>query len=552
MSIYGYGESACFIKKEFSLKKAFQPLTETKNQNIQDICTTNKSSVFQTTDGDLTEIIDDKQKQYSKNIQKIVCGAYHYLAIDESGKLYSWGKDAFEYGCLGFGKEVKEQEEMKLLEFFQNKQVVDIACGRFNSFAKVKIANDTFEWYGWGNNNYGNLGTIERGSKYDAIKLTNLQKVKRFYSCSCAHHFFAENLSGDLICWGRNEYAQLGNGNKNNLSKVHLHMEFTDIKTVEANYYSTYLLLKSGVLYMAGSKEFTFSDDTNFNSTKFQNQYILDCGLSDGTGCVLNSEGKFYIIQKNNISQIIEIELFSKNLKLFTGYKNAYYLSYLDSPISRDFFKMFKEKHFVDFKIGIYDCHKFIIKVRTNQNDVEKVKEYLESNFTENEILKFLNWCYSDKNSESEVFQSFWKHFGNIEYSKKRIEDVLSNLYQDEDSKDFSLKIPYNDEEDEEGGEEDEEEIRIHRFVLQARSGLFREMFTNVKKETNSVTDYSQKSIETMELLTKYFYTDKIELTADDDPEMVLQELSDAKEYYQLDSYSSLPTILQKIKQSYL
>ncbi|KAJ3425990.1 kelch-like protein [Anaeramoeba flamelloides] len=97
------------------------------------------------------------------------------------------------------------------------------------------------------------------------------------------------------------------------------------------------------------------------------------------------------------------------------------------------------------------------------------------------------------------------------------------------------------------------EEIPVHKFILLARSGLFMEMFDNVneKDNLNKVQDYSNKSIESLEILIKYFYTNSIEMTADQDPKLIVDELSDAVEYYQLNAQWNFESELLKIKKQF-
>ncbi|KAJ6250059.1 hypothetical protein M0813_16431 [Anaeramoeba flamelloides] len=73
-------------------------------------------------------------------------------------------------------------------------------------------------------------------------------------------------------------------------------------------------------------------------------------------------------------------------------------------------------------------------------------------------------------------------------------------------------------------------------------------MFENITEESKSVKDYSGKSIESIEILIKYFYTEKIELTADHDPLLIIEELEDSIEYYQLNENSNILSQLNEIK----
>ncbi|KAJ6252947.1 hypothetical protein M0813_13651 [Anaeramoeba flamelloides] len=209
---------------------------------------------------------------------------------------------------------------------------------------------------------------------------------------------------------------------------------------------------------------------------------------------------------------------------------------------------------------------KILVENRTNSSfdHIEKIL----TNFTEKEIDLFLKWVYYDhyETSHQEPLKKIFDSF-NLTFPPKvnelSIKESLLELYNDEDSKDFFILVKDEDEDDEGEDNDDEEEyddedqyekIPVHKFVLLARSGLFRNMFQNLsekEKNMNQIKDYTGKSIESLEILIKYFYTDSIELTADDDPELIVEELSDAKDYFQLNEDSNLNTLLNSIKNQY-
>ncbi|KAJ6250314.1 hypothetical protein M0813_16171 [Anaeramoeba flamelloides] len=97
------------------------------------------------------------------------------------------------------------------------------------------------------------------------------------------------------------------------------------------------------------------------------------------------------------------------------------------------------------------------------------------------------------------------------------------------------------------------EEIPVHKFILLARSGLFGAMFdyVNEKDNTNQVQDYTNKSIKSLKILIKYFYTNSIELTTEKDPKLIVEELSDAVEYYQLNDQCNFESELNKSKKQF-
>ncbi|KAJ6234363.1 btb poz domain containing 7 [Anaeramoeba flamelloides] len=137
----------------------------------------------------------------------------------------------------------------------------------------------------------------------------------------------------------------------------------------------------------------------------------------------------------------------------------------------------------------------------------------------------------------------------------KTLEKDIAQLYKDDNSKDFKILVKTenknNDKvEDKEGNYK---EIPVHKFILLARSGLFRELFVyvNEKDNINKVQDYTHKTIESLETLIKYFYTDSIKLKADQDPRLIVDELYDAVEYYQLNDQCNFVNELNKIKKQF-
>ncbi|KAJ3433236.1 pep-cterm sorting domain-containing protein [Anaeramoeba flamelloides] len=171
----------------------------------------------------------------------------------------------------------------------------------------------------------------------------------------------------------------------------------------------------------------------------------------------------------------------------------------------------------------------------------KKVVEYFGSTrlslalTSENELF---GWGFDSSNHPTDQYQE-----------EKLKTPHIHDLFNDEDSKDFTLLIKNDGEGEREDGDDDKyEEIPVHKIILLTRSGLFREMFQNITEESKSVKDYSGKSIESIEILIKYFYTGKIELTADHDSLLIIEELEDSLEYYQLNENSNIISPLNEIK----
>ncbi|KAJ3433721.1 regulator of chromosome condensation [Anaeramoeba flamelloides] len=86
-------------------------------------------------------------------------------------------------------------------------------------------------------------------------------------------------------------------------------------------------------------------------------------------------------------------------------------------------------------------------------------------------------------------------------------------------------------------------EIKVHKFILFTRSGLFRALFEFTENNIpTQIKDYSEKSFKSLQILIKFLYTGKIQLDNEgyENLHLILEELKDAIEYFQLNEKSSL------------
>jgi alpha-tubulin suppressor-like RCC1 family protein len=78
-------------------------------------------------------------KLKGKNIVDIACGDFHSLALDDQGRVYSWGGggSSKNKGQLGHGnmKDISQPEEIK---FFSSIQVKHIACGDYHTMVMTE------------------------------------------------------------------------------------------------------------------------------------------------------------------------------------------------------------------------------------------------------------------------------------------------------------------------------------------------------------------------------------------------------------------------------
>eukprot|EP01084_Bolivina_argentea_P044216 81397_1 len=100
------------------------------------------------------------QIQSLKNIKirNIQCGYYHTLYLTVNGIVYSGGRDMYNLGVLGIGKNTNGIKNPEIIQYFRNnkKIITDIKTGSFQNLA-ICIQSRV---YGWGVNDRGELGLV--------------------------------------------------------------------------------------------------------------------------------------------------------------------------------------------------------------------------------------------------------------------------------------------------------------------------------------------------------------------------------------------------------
>ncbi|KAJ3443852.1 hypothetical protein M0812_09697 [Anaeramoeba flamelloides] len=535
------------------------------------------------------EDIKHKYKIENEEIKDIQSGYSTFLILTVSGKIYSL---ADRYKC--------SHCEIPLTDLSQSnwKQVVPVPF--FNEKENDRLV-ESFAMVGWSNyfvckngdfyaNGY-NLGRLGDGTKNNHKSLPVLIKknVTRVFGGVQAYHFFLTTKSNELYAAGSNYSSVCG------LSSDELNLQMSPKKVDDWKasdildifcFSSSVLITKEGKAYGCGSVTSGCGKvETRFKEIPLlKDKKVVKISGGYATVCVLTSENELYGWNFNTNNQPTEQyqnnkevwnkprkinvpEYFIKNslpLNFSFGTENIFLYQDLDvSTLKQDFKKFYESKKYCDSKLIAsgneeIPIHKIIVELRTNLK-IEEINEiFLKNTFSLEEINTFLQWAYFGTILDTVLITKFFDSLNLPFPPKSTFEQDLLKLYKDEDSKDFTLQVKMEDDDDDYDDDDDDdfEEIPVHKLILVARSGLFRELFQNLSlnenaKNTNSVQDYSNKTIESLEIFVKYLYTSKIELTADDDPQLIVEELEDSIEYYQLNKNSNLKNELNKIKRQF-
>ncbi len=148
----------------------------------------------------------------TSGVKAIAAGADHSCAIDMNGAAWCWGDN--QYGELGNNSTNYSAVPVPVQGLTSGVQVIAAGGGAAEHTCAIP-ANNTVMC--WGNNQYGQLGNNSTTNSDVPVAVMGLpgpaQAVAEGFSNTCAL------VSSGVWCWGDNTYGELGNGTTTN-SKV--------------------------------------------------------------------------------------------------------------------------------------------------------------------------------------------------------------------------------------------------------------------------------------------------------------------------------------------
>jgi flagellin-like protein len=132
----------------------------------------------------------------------IISGDYNSCGVLNNGSAVCWGYN--DNGQLGEGS----TGNYKVVPVFVsgNYNFSSISSGHYDSCGV--LANGSALC--WGNNNYGQLGNGSTSDSYTPVFVSGDYSFSRISSGN--YHSCGVLANGSALCWGRNNYGQLGNG----------------------------------------------------------------------------------------------------------------------------------------------------------------------------------------------------------------------------------------------------------------------------------------------------------------------------------------------------
>ena len=151
------------------------------------------------------------------NLQRIVSGQNHVVAVTQEGNMYVWGRN--DMGQLGLGfqgaEDTRTRYKPTLLELFSANgvklEVIDVALGLEHTVVLVSGGRV----YAWGSNQHGQLGidvTPDLTPFTSVPTAIDVGGESVMNVSAAAGHNVALSFTGGVYTWGANQEGQLGLG----------------------------------------------------------------------------------------------------------------------------------------------------------------------------------------------------------------------------------------------------------------------------------------------------------------------------------------------------
>ncbi|KAG3120740.1 hypothetical protein PI124_g1442 [Phytophthora idaei] len=190
-----------------------------------------------------------------KDITNVEFGASHSAAIDEDGRLYVWGSN--EYSKLGLGESSEMETLPREVEALKGIKIVDVSCGDYFT-AAVDEDGKMYSW-GWGGSTMKGAGGLGHAGGKDEptprLLTTLVDQGVPIATVECGEfHTVALTKDGEIWAWGNGEYGRLGNG-ESDTCEVPEPIEFfskDNVVSIAAGRDFSFALTDKGELYSWG------------------------------------------------------------------------------------------------------------------------------------------------------------------------------------------------------------------------------------------------------------------------------------------------------------
>ncbi|CAD8123235.1 unnamed protein product [Paramecium sonneborni] len=198
--------------------------------------------------------IFSEASQYGWQLQKIAVGLDHSVAlieVEDENKIFVWGSNAYQQ--LGFDASEQFVAIPHQLDLDNLPRIIDIYAQHNYTMA----IDEEGRLFSWGSNEFGRLGQ-NAFAKYMKLPspITSLGNVKILKLALGTFHVLAIDTQGNVHSWGRGLQGQLGHGNTNDCSKPNHITSLSNIRDVACGEAHSMALQNNGQIYVFGSAQF--------------------------------------------------------------------------------------------------------------------------------------------------------------------------------------------------------------------------------------------------------------------------------------------------------
>jgi len=176
-----------------------------------------------------------------ENIQKISAGGMHSVALDGQGKVWVWGMKPVEFN------EGSRQIQYSPVQLSQLSDVKDISA----NIHTVVLKKDGTVW-AWGLNDRGQLGDGSTNFSTTPVQVKDINEV--IAVSAGGFHTLALLSDGTVWSWGDNTSGQLGTGSSDYFSTTPVQVaDLSEIVEISAGHYFSSALKADGTVWTWGS-----------------------------------------------------------------------------------------------------------------------------------------------------------------------------------------------------------------------------------------------------------------------------------------------------------
>ena len=186
----------------------------------------------------------------------ISAGHFHNIALDEDGNIWTWGHNS--NGQLGDGTTTDSSVPKKINVEKKFKQILAVG-GNNGSSARCFAIDESGKLWTWGHNSNGQLGDGTTEDKLTPVQINVETKFKKVVGGNT--HNLALDENGNLWTWGYNSSGELGNGTTSNSfipKKIEMEEKF---KEVAAGASSSFAIDENGNLWAWGYNQYKILGD---------------------------------------------------------------------------------------------------------------------------------------------------------------------------------------------------------------------------------------------------------------------------------------------------